>query len=411
MDYDVIVIGGGPSGLENAIAAYDNGKHVCLIEREARLGGILKQCIHDGFGLITFNEKLTGPDYATRFAKQVKERNIDVLLLTFVTDIIKTEEGFKITIVNTEGVKEITSKTLILSTGCRERSPRQVNIMGTRPSGLLTAGTAQNYINILGKKVGKKVVILGSGDIGLIMARRLSLEGAEVIGVYEIKDTPSGLSRNINQCLKDFDIPLHLSHTVTKVFGESRLTGVEISKVDSKMNVIPGTNQFIECDSLIVSVGLIPENELLEKLGAKKDFRTKGAKVDQTLMTSIDGLFVSGNCLHVFDLVDYVTESAKIAGTSASNYEKKDRQLVDINIKDNLLYVVPQCIDINKDTTTKFYFRSNRELKNATLKISVDGNEVLKKRYIKMLPPEMETLLYKFENLNKDSHIEITVEA
>ena len=247
--YDVVVIGGGPAGLASAISAYDEGAKVLLIEREARLGGILKQCIHDGFGLIEFGERLSGPEYTERFVKQFRERKIDYEILTFVTRIEEVEGGRKITFVNREGLSSVVSKTIVLATGCRERTARQVGIHGTRPSGVMTAGSAQNYVNLMGEMPARRVVILGSGDIGLIMARRLTLEGAKVLGVYEVKPEPSGLTRNIVQCLEDYDIPLHLSHTVTRVFGEGRLSAVEISEVDGKMNPIPGTEKIVECDT------------------------------------------------------------------------------------------------------------------------------------------------------------------
>lgn len=271
MTYDVVVIGGGPAGLAAAISASNNGGKTLLIEREKRLGGILKQCIHDGFGLITFGEKLSGPEYAERFIDMLKETSADVLKQTFVTKITKLDEGFEIEYVNDKGASSVTSKTIVLATGCRERTAKQIFVQGTRPAGVYTAGTAQNFVNLMGFMPTKRCVILGSGDIGLIMARRLTLEGAEVVGVYEVKSEPSGLTRNIHQCLVDFNIPLHLSHTVKKVFGEDRLEAVEISKVDEKMRPIKGTEEIIPCDALILSCGLIPENELAESLGVKLD--------------------------------------------------------------------------------------------------------------------------------------------
>lgn len=260
-NYDVLVVGGGPAGLAAAISAHDNGAKVLLLEREARLGGILKQCIHDGFGLHHFGEQLSGPEYAERFEDELYKRNIEYSTLTFVTKINKNGDGsFSVHTVGRSGVSIFTAKALVLATGCRERTAKQVFIHGTRPAGVFTAGTAQHFTNLLGLMPAKKCVILGSGDIGLIMARRLTLEGAKVLGVYEAKPTPSGLTRNLHQCLHDYDIPLHLSHTVTRVFGVDRLEAVEISKVDENMAPIPGTQSRVECDTLILSVGLIPEN-------------------------------------------------------------------------------------------------------------------------------------------------------
>ncbi|MGN0520054.1 MAG: NAD(P)/FAD-dependent oxidoreductase, partial [Candidatus Fimenecus sp.] len=321
--YDCLVIGGGPAGLAAAIAAHKNGAHTLLVEREARLGGILKQCIHDGFGLVRFQEKLSGPEYAERFMDMFRAENIEALTLTFVTRIQKTDNGFAVTLVNRDGVETVESKTLILATGCRERTAKQIQIHGTRPSGVFTAGTAQHFTNLLGELPTKRCVILGSGDIGLIMARRLTLEGAEVVGVYEAKSTPSGLTRNIHQCLHDYNIPLYLSHTVTRVFGQDRLTAVEIAQVDEKMQPIAGTEQVVECDALILSVGLIPENELAENLGVQLDPKTKGPVCNAQLMTTVDGVFSCGNALHVNDLVDYVSESGEIAGENAAKYAKR----------------------------------------------------------------------------------------
>lgn len=320
--YDVVVIGGGPAGLAAAIEAKKNDAKVLLIEREARLGGVLKQCIHDGFGLVRFGKKLSGPEYAQRFIREFHELEIDFLTMTFVTDIKKDNGEFELVFVNGEGLSHCKTKSVILATGCRERTAKQVSIHGTRPAGIFTAGTAQNYVNILGQMPTKKCVILGSGDIGLIMARRLTLEGAEVVGVYEAKPTPSGLERNIVQCLNDFDIPLSLSHTVTRVFGHDRLTAVEISQVDSNMKPVEGTEEIIECDALILSVGLIPENEVAKQLGVTIDSKTRGPVCSENMMTDVDGIFSCGNAYHVFDLVDYVSENGELAGRGAAEYSK-----------------------------------------------------------------------------------------
>lgn len=412
--WDVLVIGGGPAGLAAAISAHENGGRTLLIEREARLGGILKQCIHDGFGLIRFGEKLSGPEYAGRFIERFRAAGIESMTLTFVTCIEKGEEGFLVTLVNRDGVETIGAKALILATGCRERTAKQVSIHGTRPAGVFTAGTAQHFTNLLGQLPGRQCVILGSGDIGLIMARRLTLEGARVLGVYEAKSTPSGLTRNIHQCLYDYNIPLHLSHTVTRVFGQDRLSAVEISQVDEKMRPIPGTQEILSCDTLILSVGLIPENELAEKLGIRLNPGTKGPACNAQLMTSVDGVFSCGNALHVNDLVDYVSESGETAGRNAARYEGKARREIPVKASGALLYAVPQSLNLNADNgETVLYFRSREVLNGCRLTITADGREVFAKKYPFLRPPEMERLVIDFSafGLTDASEIAIDIEV
>lgn len=418
--FDVIVIGGGPAGLAAAISAHKNGAETLLIEREERLGGILKQCIHDGFGLLHFGEKLSGPEYALRFEQEFRDLEIECRVQTFVTDIQKkvlqhnvqgkecmeksvsagAADVFIVTTVSREGVEKYAAKALILATGCRERTAKQVSIHGTRPAGIFTAGTAQHFVNLLGRMPAKRCVILGSGDIGLIMARRLTLEGAKVLGVYEVKPEPSGLTRNLMQCLEDYGIPLYLSHTVTRVFGHDRLEAVEISRVDEKMNPILGTEQRLACDTLILSVGLIPENEMAEQLGIPLDAHTKGPVCDNRFMTQVEGVFSCGNALHVNDLVDYVSESGTLAGKSAAEYSRKKESIqqgrTSVEIDGSLQYLVPQQIDLSEDDEELiFYFRSSKIMEQASLVIEADGQTVLRKTYRNLKPPEMERLTVK----------------
>ena len=413
-EYDVVVLGGGPAGLAAALASFNEGMNTLIIERENRLGGILKQCIHDGFGLIKFKEKLTGPEYAQRYIEQVLACQIPVLLNTFVLTVEKAGTGFVITLVNAaQGVEQIKTRALILATGCRERTAKQVFINGTRPAGVFTAGTAQHLVNIEGYLPGKKCVILGSGDIGLIMARRLTLEGAQVLAVYEAKSTPSGLSRNIVQCLNDFHIPLHLSTTITRVFGDNRVEAVEIARVDENMRPIKGTEQVISCDTVILSVGLIPENEIADMLGVEIDAATKGPVVDQNFMTSVEGVFSCGNALHVNDLVDYVSESGEIAGANAAQYvrEATPRQLAEIKMSPDFLYVVPQQININSSNRKAvLYFRSREVRENMRVTIKSGDQVLLSKRYVILRPPEMERVRLVIKDGLASNQIEITME-
>jgi thioredoxin reductase len=394
MDYDVIVIGGGPAGLAAAKSAADNGAKTLLIEREAALGGILKQCIHDGFGVTRYGEKLAGPEYAYREVRKLRSSRAEVSLLTFVTRIEKLDPGFAVTVVKPEGVFTYKSGKLILATGCRERTSKQVSIHGTNPTGVMTAGQCQYYINIMGLMPVRKCVILGSGDIGLIMARRITLEGGEVEGVYEAKSAPSGLARNIAQCLTDFSIPLHLSHTVTRVFGVDRLEAVEIAEVDAKMNPIEGTERIVKCDSLILSVGLIPENELAKTLGVPLSPVTKGPVVDQEFMTEIPGIYTCGNAMHVNDLADYVSESGEIAGKAAATTKEEKSGAVPVEIGAGFGYVVPEVVDFRKNVKDIiFYFRVKETLRNKMLRVYLDKEEILKRPFLTLRPPEMERLV------------------
>ena len=410
---NVAVIGGGPAGLAAASSASKAGACVLLIEREARLGGILKQCIHDGFGVIRYNEKLSGPEYACREIRMVEQTNTRIMLQTFVTRIEKKNKTFLLTLVNHSGVIQVEAETLILATGCRERTAKQTAIHGTRPAGVLTAGSAQYYTNIMGQLPAKRCVILGSGDIGLIIARRLTLEGAKVIGVFEAKPAPGGLLRNIVQCLHDFEIPLNLCHTVTRVIGNDRLKAVEVSRVDENMRPIRGTEFIIKCDALILSVGLIPENELAETLGVELCKETGGPLCDQNCMTMVDGIFSCGNSMHVNDLVDYVSESGEIAGRSAAGYSGLAREFADVCWSSDFQYVVPQRIDISKlSDETILFFRSSKIRKKTIVRVIANGKEVFSKKFNQLRPPEMEKIIVNFgDNLCTNGKITLTMET
>lgn len=392
--YDVIVLGGGPAGLAAAISASKEHASVLLIEREAKMGGILKQCIHDGFGLLRFGERLTGPEYADRFLKELLKMEIDYRTSAFVLNAEKLPGGgFRLEIQTQDGILYEECNALVLACGCREKTARQVWIHGDRPAGVYTAGTAQHFVNLMGCMPTKKCVILGSGDIGMIMARRLTLEGAEVEGVYEIKDAPAGLARNVAQCLNDYNIPLHLSTTVTRVIGTKRVEAVEVCQVDEQMQPIAGTERIIDCDALILSVGLLPENEIAEQLGVALDPATKGPYVDQRLMTSVPGVFCCGNALHVNDLVDYVSESGELAGKAAAHYTPADRCRVKLRYrKGDFLYAVPQYYDMEQPGAFTVYFRSRTDRRSQSVTLLVNDRVEKKKNYLRLLPSEMETL-------------------
>ena len=392
MKADLVIIGGGPAGMSAAVAAYDAGiRDIIILERDKSLGGILRQCIHNGFGLHRFKEELTGPEYAYRYELQVRERNIPFKLNTMVLDITPDKV---VTAMNSEdGLFTVQAKSIILAMGCRERPKGALNIAGTRPAGIFTAGTAQKFVNIDGYMPGKKVVILGSGDIGLIMARRMTLEGAEVKAVCELMPYSGGLARNIEQCLNDFGIPLMLSHTVVEIHGKERVTGVTIAKVDERRRPIAETRQYIECDTLLLSVGLLPENELTKSASISLDRITGGASVDQNRQTEIGGVYACGNVLHVHDLVDYVSEEAEIAGRAAANYingntaSGRDIALV---TDGKVRYTVPQKITAEENVTV--YFRVADVYRDVRIVVRDGDSVIVSKKKQKVAPGEMETV-------------------
>lgn len=398
--YDIVVIGGGPAGLAAAAAAKRSGiDSILILERDKELGGILNQCIHNGFGLHTFKEELTGPEYAYRFIEQVQELNIEYCLNTMVIDI--SHEKVVTAMNREEGLFEIQAKAVILAMGCRERSRGALNIPGYRPAGIYSAGTAQRLVNMEGFMPGREVVILGSGDIGLIMARRMTLEGAKVKVVAELMPYSGGLKRNIVQCLDDFGIPLKLSHTVVEIRGKERLTGITLAQVDGRGKPIPGTEEDYDCDTLLLSVGLIPENELSRGMGVDIEPITSGPSVNESLETNIDGVFACGNVLHVHDLVDYVSEEAAAAGENAAKYVKgilpansgKEIKLVPT---DGVRYTVPKTIDPERMTDElTVRFRVGNVYKNCFVSVYFDGERVVHRKRPVLAPGEMENVKFK----------------
>ena len=401
----VIIIGGGPGGLAAAAELKRNGiGDILILEREHSLGGILRQCIHDGFGLTRFGETLSGPEYAARFIDEVKAMGIE-----YVTDatVIGLTADKKVTAATRDGLLIYQAKAVILAMGCRERTRGALSIPGERPSGVFTAGVAQTYINLKNKMVGRHVIILGSGDIGMIMARRMTLEGAKVEAVFEIQPYPSGLPRNIEQCLNDYDIPLYLSRTVTKIKGHDRLEAVEVSQVDENLKPIPGTEKEYACDTLILSVGLIPENELSLMAGVELDPRTKGAVVDEFYQTTVPGIFAAGNVLHVHDLVDFVSLEAERLAKSAAQYVKDGLPEAGIRVETGGLggYTVPQKITGKDDVSLSF--RPKKPVRDCTVEIWQDGTLLVSRKYPKLLPAEMENIKLPAKKLVSGADIKV----
>ncbi|MBR0438281.1 MAG: NAD(P)/FAD-dependent oxidoreductase [Clostridia bacterium] len=411
--YQAVIIGGGSAGLSAAVTLKDKGiEDILVLEKDREPGGILEQCIHNGFGLQRFKEQLSGPAYAERYIRMAEERNVKIKLNSMV---IKLTADRKVEYVNSEeGDVTVSADCVILAVGCYERSRGAINIYGTRPSGVYTAGQAQKYLNMNGYVVGRKVFILGSGDIGLIMARRMTLEGATVVGVAELMPYSNGLPRNMKQCLEDFNIPLYLSHTVTNIFGKDRLEGIELSEVDERRNPIKGSEKYFDVDTLLLSVGLIPENHLADEAGIEMDPVTRGPKVDENYMTSIDGIFACGNGLHVHDLVDFVSLQAERAAEGAARYlsdGKSEAGVITLRNGSNVSYTVPKYIHKDAKINTEVFFRASKPMEKATLTVSCGDRLIRKLARRKVMPSEMDRVMITAKDLKDlDGDIVISME-